>query len=871
KERSLIKSDFVDIQTSVVNSGSVKMPDVGGEYLVEAVTSRNFRSTLRFINGYAQRDLFEGDLKLQVPKDPVDVGNKAEVSFLSPYNGNAVIEVGHAPSVKRSLMNIKQGINRFKVEIGRNLGALAHIKVQAFFSRENRGMMRASGENDIRISRPDANIAAKLGTSLKPKAGSTLSVGVISPSSLHGKIHYTAFAQLLPNDDPWDDDLEENDNTDNKEMIKTIFSSGVTESGAGHGMFYLPIPDTEGKLKISALVWDALGTGKIERTLNIVKDSSLQIQVPEFLNENDVVVANVKIKSNQETKARSFTLNFKCGGSVSCMGNQRVKLVRGENAEISLPVTAKSGGNGFIQVDVSCGGRFFSKKKSIIVQSSQPSSLITDVIYLNPGQKLTYDGQGQFKKIISARYDLSPVPYLSPDGFWQALIRAFFANDFEKMYALSILLDSEFSEESKDEQERQSRRHNIQDSLNNLVASMNDDGSLPANFGDPRLHRLITIKAAQILGSGLSHGYNVNEKLLTGLMRQVSVIATDPLSSAYEKTQAVLVMQRNGLVAQSKQLALKLINDHKIHSPSALALLAPILYRCGEHSMANTALERAVKELAKLEQIRSALSSLSENDNPMQLREAEKSFAEPVFSSSAYNAALVLLASTSLGSKQHVAYATSILGRNRNTISSQIQVISTLLSQLEYVNFDFVESKLCDDGRFEIKNNSSYPRYATVMIEGYQAITAASRNNLPYKADLTVFFDNYSTALNHGLSMHQGDEALVILTIEGLESRILNLRLNIPRIPGLTLERFLNVNETRFPNIRGIYPVTSFKDKNNTWTLNIGTDRGRTFSIAAVVRATTEGSFVLPSVKISDSAGHSGIMNIDSKGYLKIE
>ncbi len=870
KERSLIKSDFVDIQAAVVNSGSVKMPDEGGEYLVEAVTSRNFRSTLRFINGYAQKDLFEGDLKLQVPKDPVNVGNNAEVSFLSPYDGNAVIEVGQPPTVKRSLMNIKQGLNRFKVEIDRNLGALAHVKVQAFFSRENRGMMRASGENDIKISRPDASIKAKLGTSLNPKAGSTLSVEVISPSSLHGKTHYTAFAQLLPNTDPWDD-LYENDNTDNTETIKTIFSSGITESGAGHSMFCLPVPDVEGRLKISALIWDALGTGKVERTLNIVKDSSLQIQVPEFLNENDVVVANIKIKSNQDTKARSFALNFKCGGSVACMGNQRIKLVRGETAEIYLPVTAKSGGNGFIQVDVSCGGRFFTKIKNIAVQSLVPSSLITDTVYINPGQKLIYDVQGQFKKIISARYDLSPVPYLNADGFLEALKQASFANDFEKIYALSILIDSEFSEESKDEQEKQSRRHNIQDSLNNLVAVMNDDGSLPVNFGDPRLHRLITIKAAQVLGSGLSHGYNVNDKLLAGLMRQVSIIATDPLSSAYEKAQAALVMQRNGLVAQSKQLALKLIKDSKIHSSSALALLAPVLYRCGEYSMANTALERSVKEMVKLEQIRSALNSVSENDNPMLLREAKKAFDEPVYSSSAYNAALVLLASTALGSKQHVAYATSILERNRSTISSQIQVLCTLLSQLEFINFASIESQLCSDGRFEIKNNASYPRYATVMVKGYQTATNASRNAIPYKADLTVFFDNYSTPLNRGLSIHKGDEALLILTIEGLESRILNLRLNIPKLPGLTIERFLNVNEKRFPNIRDLYPVTSYSEKNNTGTLNIGTDRGRTFRIAALVRATTAGSFVLPSVKISDSEGHSGILNIDTKGYLKIE
>ncbi|HAH70844.1 MAG TPA: hypothetical protein DCL74_03730 [Succinivibrionaceae bacterium] len=287
KERSLIKSDFVDIQTSVVNSGSVKMPDEGGEYLIEAVTSRNFRSTLRFINGYAHKDLFEGSLKLQVPKDEVLVGNSAEVSFLSPYNGNAVIEIGREPTIKRSLMNIKQGMNRFKVEINRNLGALAHINVQAFFSRENRGIMRACGENDIKISRPDANIEAKLGTSLKPKAGSTLSVGVISPSSLHGKIHYAAFAQLLPNADPWDNDFDEDDNNDHSKMVKTIFSSGITESGAGHGMFYLPVPDTEGRIKIKALIWDELGTGKVERILNIVKDSSLQIQIPEFLNEND--------------------------------------------------------------------------------------------------------------------------------------------------------------------------------------------------------------------------------------------------------------------------------------------------------------------------------------------------------------------------------------------------------------------------------------------------------------------------------------------------------------------------------------------------------------------------------------------------------
>ena len=110
-----------------------------------------------------------------------------------------------------------------------------------------------------------------------------------------------------------------------------------------------------------------------------------------------------------------------------------------------------------------------------------------------------------------------------------------------------------------------------------------------------------------------------------------------------------------------------------------------------------------------------------------------------------------------------------------------------------------------------------------------------------------------------------------MLTVTGDEDKINNLRLYIPEIPGLSLERFLTVNEPRFKRVLGLYPVRHFQKIDNTYIIGIEARRSKRFRIAAIMRATSRGTFSIPRIRLSDADGYSAILRTGSRGYLTIE
>ena len=111
----------------------------------------------------------------------------------------------------------------------------------------------------------------------------------------------------------------------------------------------------------------------------------------------------------------------------------------------------------------------------------------------------------------------------------------------------------------------------------------------------------------------------------------------------------------------------------------------------------------------------------------------------------------------------------------------------------------------------------------------------------------------------------------MVIEVRAKEHTRQDMKLLVSLSSGLILERFLSVNEPRFPHVDMLYPVSFFRRADNTFEVNVGTNRAKLFRIAAVVRADFPGNFVIPQINFFDAAGNTGVIPVSVNGRINIE
>lgn len=880
-----IRSGSLTLIAGDENSGRIELPKQNGEYFITATTQRGLTTEYTLIHNFKPDTVLDGTIKLRLPEKITWPGNSVEVAFESPYDGSAVVELISSANIDRQIMNVRRGQNHFSVNLSKDLGRHAKIHMTAFFPRSERGIMRANAEAILNIERPDADIIPRIKIAEAAVAGSNLIVGLDIQNS-KSKAYYAAVAQVLDDHDHMLDGLYINNKHDTL-TEHTIYSSGVTLADFTQGSISIPVPHQGDLLKIKTVFWNKEGVVCEEKTFPIVKQSQAEIELPKVLNAKDTVLASVYITNNTQSDQRHFKVKVSCSGSIECLLNRDINLIRGSQQDFLVPVTAKNEhGNGYIKVDMVNDGHVQSELRKVEVRLSNPIVRTTDVLAIAPGESATYTVEEGLspRHMISA--ELSPVPYLNRLGFTEALEHATYADDYEKYFAIATLIESNFSNiklEESDSKVNKTSSHTVilnnlrpflQDKLDYLASRLSENGHIIIDTTSPSRKNMTLIKAASALRNGLNHGFNVNPKLANGLLSDVIDIASGKTQcTAYEQAEALWVMLQADQVTQAKPMIAKLAKKKNIKSPAALAVMAILVHKTGDKRQAIALLERSQKALAKLNLLRESAKNTKDSQSFITLMNEINSYKEPAFSSSCYDAALLLNACTALHDDTYQDYAIELLNKNRYILMAQVHVVATLLCQLNFITENNMAATQFDAAKqsFSIQNTLQNARFATVVIKSNNDGQNEIDNPFPFKADVHLTMKDRNIDFLRKVTLNLGDEVLMVLTIKGEENKLNNLRLYIPEVPGLSLERFLTVNEPRFPRVLGLYPVQQFEKIDNTNIIGIETKRSKLFRIAAVMRATTRGTFIIPQIRLSDADGYTGILHTGARGYLTVE
>ncbi len=883
RERTLLSSGAVTLSAGDQNQGSIKVPKDGGEYFIRAATQDGIVTELVFVNAFRKIDLLEGELKLAVPKQITWPGDPVEVSFASPYDGNAVVEIESGLSVTRSLMKIKRGDNKFLIGLTKDLGDKATVSVLAFYSRNMRGIMRARGKAVFAINRPDAKLSPSITFSQLPVAGRDVNLNVTGIS--HKTKTYFAVAVLLEKKtERLSDGMDEMYASSDKD-IQTFFYSGIQTSEIAGDNLHFKVPDESGFLHIRLLVWNKYGYSVINRSVEISKPFSMDLDMPDTVNIGDTALAKVRIVNNTSESVRKFKLAISCNGQAKCLLDRSFMLDSGAEVEYIMPVTAAmTTGNAYIRIDGNYDAHYSTKIIPIRVKQPTSISHLTECIHLNGADRRSYTPD-QLRVKLKAAVDISPIPFLNRKGYVDALINATGSNILNRLFALSALLDCNsedlipnddlnlFTVLSKTPLSKEKFKQHLQDMLDSLVADLGSQGALQLYSSDLEMRNTVAIKVAQALNAGMRRGFIVNREVAVSCMRRLSEIARGD-GSYYDQAMAVWALMESGNIVAAKALTHKLSSQHSIKSPSALALIAVLTAKSGDRRRAMQLLQLGLAQFNAIEDLRIKMNGVADSFDRDMLNQKYAEFGEPVFSSSAYNAAMLMFACNFLNEKDHLPQLIKKLYRNKETITEQTPVFATLMSQLKFVSADHMSMKEFSDKQasYEIKNPYSWPSYATLMIKSYGGFQEQTDPNSVYEGSLR-FYNTSGHRLNPNqvVNIKQGNELQMVIEVRAKEHTRQDMKLLVSLSSGLILERFLSVNEPRFPHVDMLYPVSFFRRADNTFEVNVGTNRAKLFRIAAVVRADFPGSFVIPQINFFDAAGNTGVIPVSVNGRINIE
>lgn len=881
--RELLTAGMLDVNPQDDSTGRVPVPLAGGEYRIEAVTAGGVVTSMNFTSDYTRANLFEGRLKLNIPANLSFPGDPASVSFESPYDGNAIVEVDSASGIQRFFMQVREGANRFELTMAKEFGTFARLRLIAFYPQQGQRILRAVGEGTLRIRRPDAEIEPVLGFSKDPVPGQKFPIGISAQGS-SGKAYYSIMAQLRKHRDTTRHELL-SDPSDNSYTVETFYNSGPQSGDFSRGYFYLPIPNEEGTLMLNLIVWDENGTGQTVREFELVKPTSATLEAPGDLNLTDTVLTTLHVRNNLNRK--NYQVNVTCPGKLSCSLKSEFTLMRGESTDIIIPVTASEIGAGKMHVEIMAEHEMLELNRDIQVKLPFPLMGHTRMIKLAPGEHAVYTIPEENGNITAATLDMGPVPYLNRESFNQMLAKAAYTSRLERLYALVALLDADYVTAPDSTRmldsvfaaraRSQASRQWVQQNLDDVSASVTSSGSILLKGRDLHQRNLITIKATEFLYSGRQHGFTVHDDVMAALLGETTKIASG-IGTPFEQVLAQWVMMKAGLITQALLLSRNLYaatgNGITIRSPAALGLISMMLYKANDNRSAQQALGQAAKRLKESLAIRGRLSALKKDELPITYLSQLQDLQEPDFTSPSYDAAMLLVASACLGNDEHFELIDSVLSKCSETLDTQVYTLAALTNIRSYVDHSQLTNKTLSPSsrEVEVRNAGTRTQYATISAATvHDAGTAPvfQDDNDLFHVRMYILPENEENGRLNA-TLKKNGYAMFLLDIESKETPQTGMRFIMPTVPGIMIDHLLTDDDPRFPHVDKLYPLTDSRVYDNYMVVHVGKDRGRHFRMGAIVKAVYSGVFVIPSPRLCDESGFSKLIAPRTMTYLRI-
>jgi uncharacterized protein YfaS (alpha-2-macroglobulin family) len=304
--------------------------------------------------------------------------------------------------------------------------------------------------------------------------------------------------------------------------------SGITKANAnGEASFEFNVPQFSGELRLMAVAYKNEQFGSKEAAITIADPIVLSSAVPRFLSPGDTVTMPVMI-TNTTSKQMSTTATLRVSGPLQVGSNntQSLNLDAKSEGRVVFHLSAASTGIGKLKVAISGAGEVFSEEIEISVRPTAPLQILSGSGSVMGGtkQEITIPvndflpGSSDYHLVVSKSPALElgrQLQYLLqyPYGCTEQAISAafpqlYYADLAEQMRGKSI----------NNPNNRSYANTNIAEAIRKIKLRQLYNGGLTLWEGEGQEHWWTSIYAAHFLLEAAKAGYEVDSKLVDGLL-----------------------------------------------------------------------------------------------------------------------------------------------------------------------------------------------------------------------------------------------------------------------------------------------------------------------------------------------------------------
>lgn len=308
-----------------------------------------------------------------------------------------------------------------------------------------------------------------------------------------------------------------------------LFSGPVALDAQGNARLQLPVPDFNGTLRVSALVYGDTRYGNRDAEVLVRAPVVAEAGMPRVMAPGDAATVTLDVQ-NFSGKAGSFKVRVDGEGPLAIAeGERTLELADGAKRTLNFPLRALEGHSvGKVRVRVDGGGYTVDRRHELPVRAAWPSILRAQTRVLGADGVLTLDAalaDGLMGESVQARMQVSALP---PVPFAAALQGALeypygcAEQTTSKGYA-GLLLDAEtaalFGVAGLDASARRAR---MEGAFGRLAAMQSANGHFSLWGGQGEADPLLTPYIAEFLLDAREAGFAVPEGMLQKALDRLS-------------------------------------------------------------------------------------------------------------------------------------------------------------------------------------------------------------------------------------------------------------------------------------------------------------------------------------------------------------
>lgn len=546
-------------------------PPISGEYQIRIMSpeSDNFvtSSFYAYSMGSTNYSSFEvnreGEIEITSDKEEYKPGEKAKLLFRAPFDGKLLVTVEKENVVTHKYLTLKDKTASIDLPVDNSWMPNAYISATAFHKVSDNfmpltvahGVMPIKVDNskyklNLEISAPEkskSNVQQTVTVKTQPNTEVTIAVvdeGILqitdfkTPNPFEyfyrkralGVMSYNIYGLLFTEikksnsagGEAFNLSKRINPLTSSRVQLISKWSGILKTNSSGVCSYTFDIPQFSGAVRVMAVAYKNNLFVSEQKTIRIADPVIISAAVPRFLSPEDETVVAVTLTNTTE-KTINSDININVEGTLSVIGDKSKKVSLKNNVEEVVTFTVKAKpeyGQGKITCSLKNNGAQYSQTISLPIRPATTYSAISESGEIEAGKSVNIVPKSNFMAgSAESKLIVSNSPIVKLGKSFDYLIRYPYGCTEQTISCAfpQLYLSDIFELMSNGTHSTKSINNNIQQAIVKIQSNQLYNGGLSSWSQGSRADWWTTAYAAHFLIEAKKAGFEVNEKVLSGM------------------------------------------------------------------------------------------------------------------------------------------------------------------------------------------------------------------------------------------------------------------------------------------------------------------------------------------------------------------